>query len=170
MGERITQPFDPYEPEPSYDWDYGEPEPSRGPNVLWGRVAALGGAVLFAFILGRASAPGGIPEEQLTTLRADNAELQAEIERLEAREDEADRALPTIEVTQAPTDESTAAAGQTYVVRPGDTLREIAERFYGDPLLDDLIAEANDITDPTELRVGQELTIPPKPEDTDDEE
>lgn len=50
-----------------------------------------------------------------------------------------------------------ARAAQTYVVRSGDTLSEIATRF--DTTVAALV-EANDIADPDVIDVGQELTIP----------
>ena len=54
---------------------------------------------------------------------------------------------------------------QTYVVQPGDTLGRIAQKFYGQFTLWPLIFEANrdKISDPSLIRVGMELLIPPKP-------
>lgn len=49
---------------------------------------------------------------------------------------------------------------ETYVVRYGDTLAQIAKKVYGDAKQYVLIAEHNNITDPTVIRVGQELLIP----------
>jgi nucleoid-associated protein YgaU len=49
-------------------------------------------------------------------------------------------------------------------VQAGDTLTTIAEDFYKDASLADFIAEANSITDATQLSVGAEIIIPPKPE------
>ena len=46
---------------------------------------------------------------------------------------------------------------QTYVVRSGDTLSQIANRF--DTTVPALV-QANDIADPDVIDVGQELTIP----------
>lgn len=161
MGDRMTQPFEPYEPEHSYDWDYAEETDERPPRVLWGRVAILGAALVLAFLLGRSTAPQGVSQQEFDALRRARAELEAQLEQARAQP----VVTPTPEVTGTP--EATTepeAEGQTYVVQAGDTLRGIAERFYDDPTLDDLIAEANDITDPTQLRIGQELTIPPKPD------
>lgn len=161
MGDRITQPLDPYEPEPGYEWDYGDTGSTRPrPKVLWGRVVVLGVTLLIAFLLGRASAPEGADPEQVRALRSANAELEALVQELQ----EAPAPAPE---TAAPTTSPTTAAveGRTYTVQPGDTLTRIAERFYGDPSLDDFLAEANGIDDPTQLSVGEELLIPPKPED-----
>ena len=47
-----------------------------------------------------------------------------------------------------------------YTVKPGDTLTTIAERFYQDAERADLIAAANNIDDPSEIEIGQELIIP----------
>jgi N-acetylmuramoyl-L-alanine amidase len=50
---------------------------------------------------------------------------------------------------------------RTYTVKPGDTLGAIARDMYGSAAKYPLIAEANNITDPRRLWVGQVLTIPP---------
>ena len=48
----------------------------------------------------------------------------------------------------------------TYVVKKGDTLSAIAQRFYGDASQWQRIAKANDLTDGHMVRVGMELVIP----------
>ena len=55
-----------------------------------------------------------------------------------------------------------ASPAQVYVVRAGDTLWSIAQRFYGNPLMWSHIYHANEsqINDPNEIHQGQELTIP----------
>ncbi|MCA1776377.1 MAG: LysM peptidoglycan-binding domain-containing protein [Loktanella sp.] len=55
-----------------------------------------------------------------------------------------------------------AAAPRTYVVQPGDTLRIIAEAFYGDRDASPRIAAANTDTlpDPDLIEIGMELVIP----------
>jgi hypothetical protein len=53
------------------------------------------------------------------------------------------------------------AASQTYVVKPGDTLWSIAQRFYGDPFKWRVIYDANhEISNPNIIYLGQQLTIP----------
>lgn len=54
-------------------------------------------------------------------------------------------------------------AARVYVVRQGDTLSGIAQRFYGSGGLDarERIADANGIEPDATLQVGDELTIPP---------
>jgi len=47
----------------------------------------------------------------------------------------------------------------TYVVRPGDTLRSIARRFYGDPAKWQEIQKANAV-DPLRLKPGMRLVLP----------
>ncbi len=53
----------------------------------------------------------------------------------------------------------------TYTVQPGDSLSRIALQFYGKSSLWRIIFEANQniLTDPSRIRPGQVLTIPPKP-------
>ena len=55
-----------------------------------------------------------------------------------------------------------ASPAQVYVVRAGDTLWSIAQRFYGNPLMWSHIYYANEsqINNPNEIHEGQELTIP----------
>jgi N-acetylmuramoyl-L-alanine amidase len=54
-------------------------------------------------------------------------------------------------------------ATRTYTVQPGDTLGAIARTMYGSAAKYPLIADANHITDPRRIWVGQVLTIPPLP-------
>ncbi len=49
---------------------------------------------------------------------------------------------------------------QTYVVKSGDTLWDIAQRFYGNPNKYRLIAAANNLTNPHVITPGQKLAIP----------
>ena len=55
-----------------------------------------------------------------------------------------------------------AKAPETYVVVPGDSLRSIAERFYGDANDYQRIIEANteELRDSDVVRPGLQLTIP----------
>lgn len=163
MDER-TESFEPIEPD-SYEWDYEEAR-DRGPRVLWGRVVALGLFLIFAFLFGRWTAPA----TPLTTeLKEARAELEAADREIESLENQlAAQTAPEEETQPTPTpaqEQTPAASGEekTYIVKSGDTLAAIAIKFYGDSTLDDLIAEANDITDPTSIKPGQKLIIPPKP-------
>lgn len=52
------------------------------------------------------------------------------------------------------------APSVTYRVRAGDTLSELAAAFYGFAAAYDRLADANGITDPDALTVGEVLTIP----------
>lgn len=157
----MAETLDPYEDEGTYDY-YEDEVPRRRPHILWGRVAALAGALLIAFLVGRASS-GGDDSAELASVRRQLTAAQAEIDQLETRL-AAEESEPEIVSPAASETPPESAEAQTYVVREGDTLRQIAIRFYGDPDLADLIAEENGITDPTELAVGQELVIPPQPE------
>ncbi|MGB7069184.1 MAG: LysM peptidoglycan-binding domain-containing protein [Pyrinomonadaceae bacterium] len=59
-------------------------------------------------------------------------------------------------------DDPPAGGGQTYVVRPGDTLGKISTRFYGSSRHYMKIYEANrdKMNSPSDLEVGAELVIP----------
>ena len=162
MSDHETESFTPYEPQTSYDWDYGDEQP-RANNVLWGRIAALAGVLLIAFFIGRASAPDGIPEDDFNELKAELSEAEGKIEELEVA-----LQAPEPEPTETPVevdgngDDATIDEGDfdLYVVQSGDTMRGIAETFCGDPTLDDVIADYNGIDDPTLISVGTELKIP----------
>ena len=64
---------------------------------------------------------------------------------------------PTAEPTAAPTAPQPSASFQTYAVRSGDTLGEIASRFDTTVTA---IAQLNSISDPGRLQIGQILLIP----------
>ena len=58
-------------------------------------------------------------------------------------------------------DQEIASAGvKTYVVKSGDTLSKIAKEFYGDANKYMDIANANNISNPDKIDVGQEIKIP----------
>ncbi len=65
----------------------------------------------------------------------------------------------------ATAEETTPAAGaqRTYVVKKGDTYWRIAQREYGDGALCRLIQDANPNVQPTRLRPGTTIVLPPRP-------
>jgi nucleoid-associated protein YgaU len=165
MGNRMTEPYEPYQPEQEYDWDYEDEPRAQMPKILWGRVVALGAVLLLAFFLGRATAPEGIPEERLTQLQSDNADLRAENQDLQ---DELDQRPATTQLpTPTPSDTQSPTGNvdtQIYTVKSGDTLVGIAQRLYGDPSFADCIADENGMGSDTTLRTGDQLVIPPENE------
>lgn len=54
----------------------------------------------------------------------------------------------------------TAPTGKTYVIKQGDTLWALAQKNYGSGTRWREIANANGITDPTKLQIGQQIIIP----------
>jgi len=54
------------------------------------------------------------------------------------------------------------SAGQTYTVKPGDSLSKIAQQFYGNASDYNKIFDANrdKLSDPDKIQAGQELVIP----------
>jgi nucleoid-associated protein YgaU len=54
--------------------------------------------------------------------------------------------------------------GGTYTVQSGDTLSKIAKRYYGDAGEYNKIFQANTdkLSDPDQIKVGQQLTLPPE--------
>jgi nucleoid-associated protein YgaU len=49
---------------------------------------------------------------------------------------------------------------QVYTVQPGDNLSKISKYFYGNANKYMDIAKTNGLSDPNQIRVGQQLTIP----------
>ena len=66
--------------------------------------------------------------------------------------------LVVVTATPGPPPVPTPGIEQRYVVREGDTLSAIAARFG---VSEEAILDANGITDPDRILVGQELSIPP---------
>lgn len=55
-----------------------------------------------------------------------------------------------------------SGASQNYTVKSGDSLWAISDRFYGDPHKWPRIADANNLRNPSLIKPGQRLTIPPR--------
>ena len=155
--------------DPGYDEWEDDPYEASSTNVLWGRVIALGLALLFVFLIGRMSAPNGIPESQVNALRSKLTGSEQQVsslrDQVSAAQAEATKAQqaspgPSPAATQGTT---VTAQGTSYTVQSGDTLHSIADKFYGDSSLATFIAESNNLPRTTELQVDQKLTIPPKP-------
>lgn len=148
------------------DWDDEDHEP----QIMWGRVIALGAAIVLAFLVGRATASGGVPAGDLTAARDQAAELEAENDDLRSQlalvQTENGEGLPLEEDDGEETDGAEASSGEgavqgiTYLVKKGDNLSTIAKKFYDDGSLGRFIARANDLENPRNLSVGQKLIIP----------
>lgn len=152
-------PFQSTQPGSDDEW---ESETAPRGRILWGRLIALAVALLIAFLVGRATAGGGggVSAAQYSKVKSDLAAARAQL---------ANRVTPAATPSTSPSPSPSAsttpgaASGRTYVVKPGDTLGGIAEKFYGDVSLVDLILRANHISDPTLVHQGTKLIIPPKP-------
>jgi nucleoid-associated protein YgaU len=183
MAMREHDSLEPYEPsdDPGYDWDYEPEDHGRNvPNILWGRVAVLGAVLLLAFLFGRMTAGGdGVPQERLTAAQGDLREAQATITTLEGDVQDLEKQLAAAQNNTDPgadtesdddgegggeETEDPLAGGEKYIVKSGDTLNQIAEKFYGDASKADFIQTANGIVDPTAISPGDEIVIPVEPE------
>lgn len=108
-----------------------------------------------------------LPEVDETTQEADTTESGDSVSGDYSPEDETETDVPADEVPDENTTPDTTGTdlvgseGTTYVVKSGDMLMVIAKKFYGDESKYTLIMEANKITDPNLIAVGQELFIPP---------
>ena len=74
---------------------------------------------------------------------------------------------PEQEMTQPGTDSDFSGESSQYTVQEGDTLASIAEEHLGSADQWQVIARANDISNPDRLEVGQTLTIPASGETSD---
>jgi nucleoid-associated protein YgaU len=55
---------------------------------------------------------------------------------------------------------NTGGDEQAYTIKAGDNLSHIAKRFYADANRYTAIAKANGISDPNQIRAGQEIKLP----------
>lgn len=75
------------------------------------------------------------------------------------------RTPATAAPTPRPAVAAQPAAMETHRVQPGDTLSSLSQAYYGSERFVTLLREANSqIDDPTMLRVGSVIRIPPAPE------
>lgn len=72
----------------------------------------------------------------------------------------APREVNTAPVAPLPTPEATAGTERRYTIAQGDNPGKIARQFYGQARLGELLARHNKV-DPRDLRIGQEIVIPP---------
>jgi nucleoid-associated protein YgaU len=79
---------------------------------------------------------------------------------VEPLEDAVQKSAPEPAAEPAPAPAPEPPAAQTYTVESGDTLWAVAERFYGDGLKYQAIADASGIENPDLIYPGQVLTIP----------
>jgi len=98
-----------------------------------------------------------ITRAEAARLRNENLTLHKQLEERAASR----TALEKLEAADAKKSGS-KTAGQTYVVRSGDTLFSISRKFYKSSKRWKAILEANkkNIRDPKDLTVGQTLVIP----------
>lgn len=62
--------------------------------------------------------------------------------------------------TKTPEPPAPAKPQRTHTIKAGDTLWDLAERFYGNPFKWTTIAQANSNPDPYKLQIGRKLIIP----------
>lgn len=135
----------------------------RLPMMGWQqqRAAALTGAVVAMLtvvptVAGAGSASAA-PAPSTTT-----ASTASAVGTATDNQDTAARSASTTSTSQAKTSTSSAATSKAapVVVRPGDTLWEIADDELGDPTRYPEIATRNQIADPDVIDVGQRLSMP----------
>lgn len=176
MRQRSDYSFESSSPPDSEELDVEEE--AGNTRILWVRIAALVAILVAAFIAGFLLAPRESSDARVGVLEAELAQSEENSQQLEAqladaRQQLADAQAQIEELEAAATPDATATETpapteeertRTYTVQPGDTLQEIAVDYYGDVDYDDFLAEFNGIADTTELPVGFDLEIPPKPD------
>ena len=122
-------------------------------------VALLTGAVALAIAAGLLELPGGGPFAGVGSATPSPTATEPDQPFPTRTDTEPTEAPPTITPSPSaePTPEPDPTPGGVHVVQSGETLSLIAE-LYGVPW--QLIAEANEIADPDQIFVGQQLTIP----------
>lgn len=175
MRQRSDYSFESSSPPDSEDLDVEEE--ATHTRILWVRIAALVAFLVAAFGAGFLLAPRESTDARVGELQAELAQSEENSEQLEAQMADARRQLEdaqaqVAELEAAATPDTTPTQSpsppeekvRTYTVQPGDTLQEIAVDYYRDVDYDDFLAEFNGIADTTQLPVGFDLEIPPKPE------
>lgn len=169
-----TRPFVTNESDADLDWEDEE----GSPKLLWGRVLALAGVLLLAFLLGRATAPDDASAEleevqaQLANARDQIAELEEQATvvptspapSVTTTEDTTtdDTTTDDTATDEPTTDETDEPEGRikSYTVQDGDTYTTIAEDEFGDvnPNIVSCLIEANGGDEV--LSVGDEINVP----------
>src|SRR6266851_7364917 len=143
MDDRVEA----FEIEPSYERE--DPFP-RGPRVLWGRVAALSGGVILAFLIGHQTGGGPSTDARALQRPVDQdkttiAQLQQSLAAASAGPTTSPNpttslgagTTPLPATSTTPTSTVTAPAGTsagsnaTVTVKSGDTLGAIISHYYG---------------------------------------
>ncbi|HEX8325305.1 MAG TPA: LysM peptidoglycan-binding domain-containing protein [Tepidisphaeraceae bacterium] len=55
-----------------------------------------------------------------------------------------------------------AGSGTKYTIKPGDTFSTIAAKMYGNKKFSSVLVKANPEINPSRMKIGQEITVPPK--------
>ena len=127
----------------------GHEETNRAPLILTG----LG--VLFLAMLLVPNFAGGGSDSNVAVPQPSGAPLTSEVS--EIVEAPVQQEPPLVEQVDPPPAQDALATDETYVVQSGDTVWDIAGRF-GTTV--EAIVEANELLNPAELQLGQELVIP----------
>lgn len=135
-----------------YDRQIMGQESNRVPLILTG----LG--VLFLALLLLPNFAGGGSDSEQPSLQQSSSALTSDV--AESSQPPADEPLadePSEPVAPPPAETTLISDGGVYVIESGDTIWDIASRF-GTTV--EAIVEANDMENPAELQVGQEIVVP----------
>lgn len=111
-----------------------------------------------------APSPSDDPEVMVDRA-ADKPEAKADAAPAKSETAPAEKDAPAAKTDKAAAADKKAApavAGDEYIVKSGDTLGKIAQKFYGDARRSDVIVKANPAIagNPDVLRIGMKLVIP----------
>ena len=113
-----------------------------------------------------AEAPNASDDPEVMVDRAAEKPEQGKTEAAPAKDEAAPAkdapAAKTTDKAAAEDKKAAAVAGDEYIVKSGDTLGKIAQKFYGDARRSDVILKANPALagNPDVLRIGMKLVIP----------
>lgn len=95
------------------------------------------------------------------TIKLKNEELKNSLGEIEQQLDEIKKEPEQEEGGKQIVEEATSTTGEykTHIIKKGDTLWELAFKYYKNPYKFEKIATDNNITDPKTLEIGQELKI-----------
>ncbi len=140
-------------------------------NILWGRLAIWGTALLAVFLVGfifGSSGGDSVSKKSYDELKKNFAEESSKTAELEVKLANAETEVQKSqsdnnEGDNSNSDPNSEDTPNSYTIKSGDTYWGIAQKIYGDGSLYTIILDANGLTKNSSIKAGDEIEIPPKP-------